>query len=72
MYLSRANLGHVQNDDSRDKTDTETSDKTSSDEKSESVRGNLEDDPNGVNDATGDDSRATTEVIGKITGNEGT
>jgi len=36
------------------------------------VRGNLKNNPDGVNDATSNDGRATTEVISKITRNDRT
>lgn len=44
--LSRCDFGHVENQDSRDGTDTETSDKSAGYEEAQSGRGDLENDTN--------------------------
>ena len=51
--LARGNLGHVEDDDGRDETDTETSDETAGDDETETLGlSNLENDTNHVDTAS--------------------
>lgn len=68
--LAGSNLGHVQNDDGGDETDTEASDQSSSHNKTEACRGGLEDDTHDKDSAAENDRGATTDPISKITSNE--
>jgi len=70
--LARRDLGHVQNNNGRDETDTETSDQTADDEQGNGGRGNLETDTEDEDTAASNDGSATTEEIGKITSNDST
>jgi hypothetical protein len=70
--LARANLGHVQNDNGRFETDTETGDETTSNDQTKTVRGDLKNDTDNVDSATDDDSPTTTDGVGDITGDDST
>jgi len=70
--LARANLRHVQDDNGRFETDTETGDETTSNDQTETVRGDLENDTDNVDSATNDDSPATTDGVGDITSDNST
>lgn len=68
--LARRDLRHVQDDDGRDKADTETRNETAGNEKLVAGRGSLENDTDDEDDAAHDDSRATANEVGKITSDE--
>lgn len=70
--LLGANLGHVKNDSSRDKTYTETGDQTTSNEEADSGRDSLQDDTNNEDDTAENNSSSATEPIGKITSDQST
>jgi hypothetical protein len=70
--LAGSDFGHVENDDGRDETDTETGNQTANNEESDSGRGDLQGDTNHEDTATADDGSTTTKPIGKITGDDGT
>ena len=61
--LPGCDLAHVKDDDCRNKTDTESSDKTSSNKETEASRGSLKDNTDGEDDTSEDDSNTTTEPI---------
>lgn len=68
MYLFRRNFGHVEDDDGRLETDTETSNKTTSDDKPKTISGNsLENNTNNEDSAARDDSPPTTDEVRNIT-----
>lgn len=69
--LLRRDFRHVQNDDSRHETDTETSDETSSNKKTKASRGSLKNDTNDENDTSENNGEATTEEIREVTSNQG-
>lgn len=70
--LAGCNLRHVENDDSRDKSNTETGNETTGNKKSDAGRSGLQNDADDENGAARDDSNPTTEPISQITGDEGT
>jgi hypothetical protein len=70
--LARADLRHVENDNGRFETDTETGDETTSNNQTKTVRGDLENDTDDVDSATNDDSPTTTDSVGNITGDDST
>lgn len=73
--LLGANLGHVENDNSRLETDTDTSNETTDDDASQRVTvtsDHLDDNTDSVDNATIDDSPLATNAVGKITSDEGT
>lgn len=65
-------LGHVQNDNGRDKTDTETSNQATSDHDVEASGGSLKDTTDGEDGATKNNGKTTTDEISEITGDDGT
>jgi hypothetical protein len=69
--LLGGNLGHVQNDNGRDETDTETSNDATSSHKTKTSRGALEDTSDGEDTATQDDGEPTTNEICEITSDDG-
>jgi len=71
--LAGSNLGHVENDDGRDESDTETGDKTSSNNQTQTrVGSDLENDTDGEDDAAGNDGQTTSKVVGQVTSDDGT
>ena len=69
------NLRHVENDNGRFETDTETSNKTTSDDGTKSSVGagdHLDYNTNHVDDSTDNDSPLAADPVGDITGNDGT
>jgi len=70
--LAWADLRHVKNDNGRLETDTETSDKTTSDNETETVGSDLKNNTDDVDQATDTDSVLATKDFGDITGDEGT
>lgn len=71
--LSGANFRHVENDDGRDETDTETGDDTTDDDGGETFSSeHLDDDSDEVDGTTGDDSGPSSDHVGGVTGDEGT
>ena len=69
--LAGRDLRHVQDDDGRDETDTETSDKTASNDEAQARRGSLENDTDDEDEAAEDDGRTTTNPISEITTHKG-
>jgi hypothetical protein len=80
--LSRRDLGHVQDDDSGDETDTETGYETTGDEleswqglreynrlthETETVRSGLENDTDNEDGTSSDNSEPSTKVVGQVT-----
>lgn len=70
--FSRANFGHVKDDDGGDETDTDTGNQTASDDKAETRRGSLENASNGIDEAPYDNGWSTTIPICNIASNQGT
>lgn len=70
--LTRSNLRHIQNDDGRNKTNTETSNQTASYQQADGGRSSLENDTDHEDNTTRDDSSTTTKPIGEVTGNQST
>lgn len=70
--LARGDFAHVENDDGRDETHTETGDKSTSDDQAERGGGGLEDHTDDKDHATQDDSELATNPIGQITSGERT
>ena len=70
--LPGGNLGHIQDNDGGHESNTEPSNETAGDEKTESVGCGLEDDTDDEDDATKDNGGSATIKVGKITGNEST
>ena len=70
--LAGADLRHVQNDNGRLETDTETGNETTSDNQTKTVGGDLENNTDDVDSATDDDSPATTDGVSDITGDDST
>ena len=70
--LLRSDLGHVQNDDGGDESDTKTGNQTANDHDGKSGRGSLEDGTNGEDTASENDSWATTNKVGDVTSSDGT
>lgn len=70
--LAGRDLGHVQDDDGRHKADTESSNKTTSDEQTQAAGGSLENDTNDEDNAASDHGSATTEPISNVTSNQST
>ena len=68
----RRNLGHVQDDDGRHETDTETSDETTGHEESEGGGSGLENDTDHEDETSEDDGSPTTEEVGQVTSDERT
>jgi hypothetical protein len=69
------NLRHVENDDGRLETDTETGNETTSDERTESVGGagdDLDDATDEVDQAAENDSPLAADPVGEIASNDGT
>lgn len=65
--LPRSNLGHVQDDDGRNETNTKTGNQTTGNEQSQAGRGGLENDTDDENNASEDDGGPTPDPISKIT-----
>ena len=65
-------LGHVQNDDGGDETDTETSNQTANDHDGKSGGGSLQDGTNGEDTTSEDNGWATTNEVGDVTSSDGT
>lgn len=70
--FSWANLGHVEDDDSGDKANTDTSDETASDNETKTIGSSLEDASDDVDQTPHDDSWSTTIPVGNVTGNQRT
>lgn len=73
--LLGANLRHVQDDNGRLETDTDTGNETTDDDASESITmtsNHLNNNTNSVDEATHDDSPLAADTVGKITSDEGT
>jgi hypothetical protein len=71
--LSGANFRHVENDDGRDETDTETGNDTTDDDGGETFSSkHLDDDSDEVDGTTGDDGGPSSDHVGGVTGDEGT
>lgn len=70
--LLGGDLGHVQNDDGGDETDTETSDETTSSHHTETSGGSLEDTTNAEDGTTEDDGDTATDEVGDVTSHDGT
>ena len=70
--FSRANFRHVDDDNGGDKTDTDASDQTANDDKSETRRGSLENASNNVNETPRDNGWSTTKPVRNVTGNYST
>ena len=70
--LAGADLRHVQNDNGRLETDTETGNETTSDNQTKTVGGDLENNTDNVDGATDDDGPATTDGVSDITGDDST
>jgi len=66
------NLRHVQDDDSRDESNTKTSNETTGYEEAESRRSCLENNTDNEDEASNDDGGSSTKPISEITGNQGT
>ncbi len=69
--LAGSDLGHVQDDDGRDETDTETSDDTADGEESNGGGSQLESNTDGKDTAASDDGSPTSEPVGEVTGENG-
>merc|ERR1712023_152369 len=70
--LLGANLGHVENDNSRLETDTNTGDGTTSDKEVTSVCSHLQDNTDDVDETSQNDRPLATNHVGEITSNEST
>ena len=70
--FSRANFGHVQDDDGGDEADTKTSDQAASDDKGETRRSCLKNASDNVNETPENNRWSTTKPVGKVTGNQST
>jgi len=71
--LSGANFRHVENDDGRDETDTETGNDTTDDDGGETFSSkHLDDDSDEVDGTTGDDGGPSSDHVGGVTGDDGT
>lgn len=73
--LARADLGHVQDDDGGDETNTETSNETTSDNETETrskTLAYLNCDTDNIDYATSDNGVFATKVVCKITSDDGT
>ena len=71
--LSGADFRHVENDDGRDETDTETGDDSTNDDSGETFSSeHLDDDSDDVDGATRDDGGPSSDRIGQVTGDEST
>jgi len=66
------NLTHVQNNDGTLETDTNTGNKTASDDESETIDGHLKDDTDNVDKTSEHNSVPTTKLVGHISGHDGT
>lgn len=72
-YFLGADLGHVEDDDGTDESDTETSNETTGDDETKlTVEGGLKNDTDQVDEATGDDGGTTTDVVGEVASDEST
>jgi len=70
--FSGADLGHVENDDRRDESDTDTSNETTNDDGSEGrCSKHLDDDTCEVDCASRDNGPLSSKEVGAVTGNEG-
>lgn len=65
-------LGHVQNDDGGDESDTETGDQATHNHDGKGGGGSLQDSTNGEDAASHDNGWATTNEIGDVTSSDGT
>lgn len=70
--LSGADLRHVQNDDGRDETDTETSDETTGDNETETLDSSLEDNTDEEDTAAQDDGGSATNPVSEVTSDQST
>ena len=70
--FSWGNLGHVEDDNGRDETDTNTSDQTTSNNKAETCRSSLENASNNVDETSPNNGRTATESVSDVTGNQST
>lgn len=70
--LAGRDLRHVENDDGRDETDTETGDQTTDDQQGDGSGGRLENNTDNENTTSSDDGCPTPEPIGQITSDEST
>lgn len=70
--FSRADFGHVEDDDSGDETDTDAGNQTACDDKTEARRSRLENASNHIDDTPHDDGWSATIPVGNVTRNQGT
>lgn len=70
--LAGGDLGHVEDDDGRFETYTDTGDETTGNDEAKTGGGDLEDDTDDVDDATKDDGKTTTDNFSGVTSDEGT
>jgi len=69
------NFRHVENDNGRLETDSDTSNETTNDDSSKGVTStsdHLDDDTDGIDDTASNDSPFTSNAIGNITSDDGT
>jgi len=69
--LLRCDLRHIENDNGRDETHTETGDKSTSNHDNKSSRGCLKDTSNNEDTATHDDCETTSDKVSNITSHDG-
>lgn len=62
--------GHVQNDNGRDESDTETANDTARAHKTEASRGSLENATDDEDETAHDDGGSTSDEVGEVTGDE--
>ena len=62
---------HVQNDNGRDESNTETANNTAGAHNTEASRSSLENATNGKNPTARDDGGSTSNEVGDVTGNDG-
>ena len=70
--LAGADFGHVENDNGRLETDTETGNDTTDDEESKTGRGDLENNSDQIDDTSCNDGPLAADDIGSVTSNDGT
>ena len=72
MNFSWGNFGHVEDDNCRDETDTNTSNQTTNNNKGETRRSSLENVSNNVDETSPNNGWTATEPVSDITGNQST
>ena len=70
-HLSRGNLGHVQDDDSRDEPDTKSGDQTACHQETQGGGSGLEDDTDDENDAPNNDGGPTSDPVSHVSADQG-